>query len=59
MPANPDEDPQVTPTPPPAPAARELEPDELSDDDLDKVSGGFFNDQVAARRIPTGSNPLL
>lgn len=58
MPANPDKDPQVTPTPPPAPAARQLEPDELSDDDLDKVAGGFGN-QVAAGRIPTGSNPLL
>ena len=57
MPANPDKDPQVTPTPPPTPASRELEPDELSDDDLDKVSGGF--QQVAAGRMPSGSNPLL
>lgn len=53
-------DPQAQPTPPPAPNA--LDPDELSDDELDKVSGGFIRDtpvQVRARPIPSGTDPLL
>ena len=63
MPANPDKDPQVTPTAAPAPASRELEPGELTDDDLDKVSGGFAAPQAAvqvpARAIPGGTDALL
>jgi hypothetical protein len=61
VPANPEKAPQVTPVPPaaPAPAAdHKLEPGELTDEDLDKVSGGFAP-QVSAGRIPSGSNPLL
>jgi hypothetical protein len=59
MAAHPEKAPQVRPVPPapPAPAADKLDPDELSDDDLDKVSGGF--QQIPAGRIPTGGNPLL
>lgn len=34
-----------------------LDPDELSDDDLDKVSGGMSNAMAAAR--PTTKDPLL
>lgn len=61
MSANPEKDPKATPTPPPAPAPppdSKLEPGELSDEDLDKVSGGFAQ-QVAAGRIPRGTDPLL
>ncbi len=57
MAANPEKDPQVTPAPPAPPAPAKLEPGELTDEDLDKVSGGFA--QVAAGRIPRGGNPLL
>lgn len=60
MPADPTDDPQATPNPPaPSPA---LEPGELTDDELDKVSGGFVREttvQVSARQIPSGSDPLL
>ena len=61
MSANPDKDPKATPAPPPAPQPApdsKLEPGELSDEDLDKVSGGFAQ-QVAAGRIPRGTDPLL
>jgi hypothetical protein len=63
MSANPEKDPKATPAPPSAPAPvpdpdAALEPGELSDDDLDKVSGGFAQ-QVAAGRIPRGTDPLL
>jgi hypothetical protein len=59
VPMHPTDDPQAQPTPPPAPAA--LEPGELTDDELDKVSGGFVRApaQVSARPIPTGTDPLL
>jgi hypothetical protein len=63
MSANSEKDPKAMPTSPsaPAPAAApdsKLEPGELSDDDLDKVSGGFAP-QVAAGRVPRGGEPLL
>lgn len=64
MPANPEKDHQETPITPPAPAADKRDPNELSDEDLDKVSGGVgafpqANVQVSPRTIPTGSDPLL
>ena len=64
MSANPEKDPKATPAPPPAPAAAERDPSELSDDDLDKVAGGFAalpqaRVQVSARAVPTGTDPLL
>lgn len=63
MPANPEKDHQETSITP-APAADERDPHELSDDDLDKVSGGVgafpqANVRVSPRAIPTGSDPLL
>ena len=64
MSANPEKDPQETPITPPAPAADKVDPNELSDDDLDKVAGGFAalpqaRVQVSARAVPTGTDPLL
>jgi hypothetical protein len=63
MSAKPEKDPHAPPIPAaasaPAPAPdRKLEPGELTDEDLDKVSGGFAP-QVSAGRIPGGTNPLL
>lgn len=60
MPADPDKDSELTSVPPAAPALApdKLEPGELTDEDLDKVSGGFAP-QVSAGRIPSGGNPLL
>jgi hypothetical protein len=60
MSTNSEKDPKATPAPPsPAPAPdRKLEPGELTDEDLDKVSGGFAP-QVSAGRIPSGGDPLL
>ncbi len=60
MSANPDKDPKGTPTPPRPASAPETtrEPGELTDDDLDKVSGGFAP-QIAPGRIPGGGSPLL
>jgi hypothetical protein len=54
-------DPKATPPTPAAPGPapdRTLEPGELSDDDLDKVSGGFAP-QVSPGRMPRGGDPLL
>ena len=50
MPANPDTDPQVTPTPAPDSAARELEPSELSDDTGTRSARVRLARQVPARR---------
>ena len=59
MAAHPEKDPQPKPVPPapPVPAAAKRDPDELTDDDLDKVSGGFT--QIPAGRVPGGGDPLL
>ena len=63
MSANSEQDPKAAPTPPSAPAPdpapdSKLEPGDLTDEDLDKVSGGAVR-QVSAGRIPSGGDPLL
>lgn len=60
MSANSEKDPKATPAgPAPAPVPdRTREPEELSDEDLDKVSGGFAP-QVSPGRMPRGGDPLL
>jgi hypothetical protein len=63
MSAKSEKDPKATPAPPsasaPAPAPdSKLEPGELLDKELDKVSGGVVP-RVSAGQIPGGKKPLL